>query len=147
MRVHQAATMAGIAFSQSGLGLCHAMAHALGGQFHLPHGRLNAILLPAVVEANGAANSLYADLARAAGLEGTADTVAVRNLKNALVRLRKELGLPATLSQAGIKPQQVRQAANSIVKAALNDPCCATNPVPPDEKMARHILQQVTGIG
>ena len=146
LRIHEAATMAGIAFSQSGLGLCHAISHALGGQFHLPHGRLNAILLPAVVEANSAANAQYADLARRAGLGGTADTVAVRNLKNALIRLRKELGLPATLSQAGIPPREVRQAADAIVAAALQDPCSATNPVRPDEKMVRHILQQVTGL-
>lgn len=147
LRIHQAATMAGIAFSQSGLGLCHAMSHALGGQFHLPHGRLNAILLPAVVEANAEVNPLYADLARRTGLGGTADTVAVRNLKNALVRLRKELQLPATLAQAGISPQQVRQATDSIVNAALADPCCATNPVRPDEKTVRQILRQVTGVG
>ena len=145
--IHEAATMAGMAFSQSGLGLCHAMSHALGGQFHLPHGRLNAILLPAVVEANGAANPHYADLARRTGLGGAADTVAVRNLKNALIRLRKELNLPATLAQAGIPPQQVRQAADTVVQAALKDPCCATNPVRPDEKTVRHVLQQVTGIG
>ena len=147
LRIHEAATMAGIAFSQSGLGMCHAISHALGGQFHLPHGRLNAILLPAVVEANGAANALYADLARRAGLGGTADTVAVRNLKNALIRLRKELQLPATLAQAGIPVREVRQATDAVVSAALSDPCCETNPVRPDEKTVRRILQQVTGIG
>ncbi len=147
LRIHQAATMAGMAFSQSGLGLCHAISHALGGQFHLPHGRLNAILLPAVVEANSAANSQYADLARRTGLGGSADTVAVRNLKNALQRLRKELNLPSTLSQAGIPPREVRQATDTIVSAALADPCSATNPVRPDEKLVRQILQQVTGIG
>jgi len=146
-RIHIAATMAGMAFSQSGLGLCHAMAHALGGQFHLPHGRLNAILLPAVMEANAEANHCYAELARGAGLGGSADTVAVRNLKNALIRLRKELELPATLAQAGVKPSAVRQATDSLVKAILADPCCATNPVRPDEKMVRTVLQQVTGIG
>jgi len=145
--VHLAATMAGVAFSQSGLGLCHAMAHALGGKFHIPHGRLNAILLPAVVEANAAANPQYAQLARAAGLGGTADTVAVRNLKNTLIRLRKELQLPATLSQAGISPRQVREATDGLVQAALADPCCATNPIPPDAAMVRKVLQQVTGIG
>lgn len=53
--IHLAATMAGVAFSQSGLGLCHAIAHVLGGRFHIAHGRLNAILLPAVVEHNTAA--------------------------------------------------------------------------------------------
>ena len=145
--IHLAATMAGVAFSQAGLGLCHAMAHALGGRFHIPHGRLNAILLPAVVEANAVANPLYAQLARAAGLGGTADTVAVRNLKNTLIRLRKELQLPATLAQGGISPRQVRECSDSLVQAALSDPCCATNPVPPDAGMVRKILQQVTGIG
>jgi len=145
--IHLAATMAGAAFSQSGLGLCHAMAHALGGQFHIPHGRLNAILLPAVVEANAQANPQYARLARGANLGGTADTVAVRNLKNTLIRLRKELGLPQTLSQAGVQSRQVREATQAIVDAALRDPCCATNPVPPTPGMVRQILQQVTGIG
>ena len=146
-RIHEGATMAGIAFSQSGLGLCHAMSHALGGLFHLPHGRLNAILLPAVVEANAMANPMYADLARKAGLGGSADTVAVRNLRNGLIRLRKELDLPATLAQGGIAPRQVREATENFVQAVLRDPCSATNPVKPDGAMVRHILQQVTGIG
>ena len=146
-KIHEAATMAGMAFSQSGLGLCHAMSHALGGVFHLPHGRLNAILLPAVVEANAPANDQYAALARAAGLDGAADTVAVRNLKNALTRLRKELNLPATLSQGGISPRQVREKTENLVEAVLRDPCCATNPTKPDGAMVRRVLQQVTGIG
>ncbi len=145
--IHLAATMAGMAFSQSGLGLCHAMAHALGGRFHIPHGRLNAILLPAVIEANAGANRLYADLARRAGIGGTAELTAVRNLKNTLLRLRKELTLPATLAQTGVSPRQVREEAQSLVQAALGDPCCDTNPVPPDGPMVRKILQQVTGIG
>ena len=146
-RIHTAATMAGMAFSQSGLGLCHAMSHALGGKFHIPHGRLNAILLPAVVEANAQANPLYAQLAREAGLGGTADTVAVRNLKNTFIRLRKELNLPATLAQAGIAPRQIRECTDALAQAALADPCCATNPVTPDSAMVRKVLQQVTGIG
>ncbi len=145
--IHLSATMAGIAFSQSGLGLCHAMAHALGGQFHVPHGRLNAILLPAVVEANAVANPLYGELARTAGLGGTAETMAVRNLKNALLHLRKVLQLPQTLAQAGVSPRQVRERTDSLVQAALEDPCCATNPVTPDSNMVRKVLQQVTGVG
>ncbi len=146
-QIHQAATMAGVAFSQSGLGLCHALAHALGGRFHLPHGRLNAIVLPAVVDANAAANPQYAALSRAAGLGGTADTMAVRNLKNALIRLRKELQLPQTLAQAGVSVREVWQSEQAIVEAALADPCCSTNPVQPDGSMVRRVLQQVTGIG
>jgi alcohol dehydrogenase class IV len=140
-QIHDAATMAGIAFSQSGLGLCHALSHALGGQLHLPHGRLNAILLPAVVEANACANDKYALLSRAAGLGGSVDTLAVRNLRNALLQLRKELRLPQSLRQAGIEPQQVQLA--SIVKATLDDPCCATNPQRPTAQLVEKILRQV----
>ena len=146
-RIHLAATMAGVAFSQSGLGLCHALAHALGGRFHVAHGRLNAVLLPAVVEANAAATAGYAELARGAGLGGSADAMGVRNLKNALIRLRKELQLPQTLAQAGIKPREVKEATPSLIAAALADPCCETNPVRPDKAMVQSVLQQVTGVG
>ena len=146
--IHTAATMAGMAFSQAGLGLCHAMAHALGGMFHVPHGRLNAILLPAVIDCNtpGAAGK-YAALARSAGLGGSADVVGVRNLKNALIRLRRELKLPQTLQQAGVKPREVWQKSGDIVRATLEDPCCKTNPVRPEEFMVRRVLEAVTGRG
>ena len=147
LEMHLASTMAGMAFSQAGLGLCHAMSHVLGGRYHVPHGRLNAILLPAVVEVNASANGHYAQLARVAGLGGTAELTAVRNLKNTLIRLRKELQLPATLAQAGVNPRQVREATDGLVQAVLSDPCCATNPVTPDGAMVRKVLQQVTGIG
>lgn len=147
LRLHTAATMAGMAFSQAGLGLCHAMSHALGGRFHVPHGRLNAILLPAVLDANGAEASRYAELARAAGLPGSADAVAMRNLKNALVKLRKELDLPATLAQAGVLPHAVRSDREEILAAVLEDPCCKTNPVPVTKDLACQVLDAVTGHG
>ena len=144
LKVHRAATMAGIAFTQAGLGLCHAMAHALGGQFHLPHGRLNAILLPAVLSCNAhVCGKKYAELARATGIGGSADTIAVRNLKNALVRLRRELNMPDTLAQAGISPIAVRSNSASLVQAVLEDPCCATNPAPVTRAMARQVLDEV----
>lgn len=146
LQVHQAATMAGMAFTQAGLGLCHALAHSLGGIFHIPHGRLNAILLPAVIECNShVAMEKYAKLARCAGLGASSDTMAVRNLKNGLLRLRKELQLPQTLAQAGISPQQVRHHAKEITQAALKDPCCGTNPMGVEDFMIRRILEEVTG--
>ncbi len=146
-KVHIAATMAGMAFTQAGLGVCHAMSHSLGGMFHVPHGRLNAILLPAVISLNGAAGEKYAALARAAGFGGSVDTIAVRNLKNALVRLRRELKLPETLAQAGVEPREVWRRADEILAAALKDPCCQTNPVPVTEAMLRKLLEEVTGRG
>ncbi|MBE6980793.1 MAG: iron-containing alcohol dehydrogenase [Ruminococcaceae bacterium] len=145
-RIHTAATMAGIAFNQAGLGLCHAMSHSLGGLFHVPHGRLNAILLPEVITCNGyTVAEKYARLARSAGLGGAADTLALRNLKNALIRLRRELKLPATLAQAGIDPAQVRRNRAQIVEAALKDPCCTTNPITVEPFMVHRILEEVTG--
>ncbi len=146
--IHEAATMAGLAFSQAGLGLCHALAHSLGGAYHVPHGRLNAILLPAVIAVNApAAGSRYGDLARQAGLGGSVDTVAVRNLINGLVRLRRELKLPETLAQAGIAPDRVRQDREALVAAVLADPCCATNPVTPTKALVWETVKGVLGHG
>ena len=146
LKIHTAATMAGMAFTQAGLGLCHAMAHSLGGMFHVPHGRLNAILLPSVVSCNAhVAGAKYAALARGAGMGGSADTVAVRNLKNGLIRLRRELKLPATLSEAGVSPQEVWHNMNAIVEASLADPCCKTNPMKAEDFLIRRILEEVTG--
>jgi len=145
-RIHMAATMAGMAFTQAGLGLCHSLAHALGGRFHIPHGRLNAILLPAVISCNAyTAGEKYARLARAAGMGGSADTVAVRNLRNGLIRLRTQLQLPGTLAQAGVDPRQVWHSTDALVEAALSDPCSATNPIKPEDFMVRKILEEVTG--
>lgn len=148
LKVHLAATMAGIAFTQSGLGLCHAISHSLGGRFHVPHGRLNAILLPAVVACNAhAVPGKLAALARAAGLGGSADQVAVRNLKNGLCRLRKELELPETLSQAGISPRELWSHMGEIVDAALKDPCCQGSPIPAEDFLIRRILEEAAGRG
>ena len=146
LKVHIASTMAGMAFTQAGLGLCHAMAHSLGGMFHVAHGRLNAILLPAVIGCNAhVAGKKYAELARAAGMGGSADTIALRNLKNGLVRLRRELNLPETLVQAGIDPRVLWRSVDAIVKAALEDPCSKSNPMPVEDFLVRRVLEEVTG--
>ena len=146
LKVHLAATMAGLSFTQSGLGLCHAMSHALGGMFHIPHGRLNAILLPAVIGCNAhVCGKKYAELARAAGLGGSAETIAVRNLKNGLIRLRRELDLPQTLVQAGVDPRSLWRNAGEIVTATLEDPCCKSNPMVVEDFLVRRILEEVTG--
>ena len=146
LKLHMASCMAGVAFSQAGLGLCHAMAHSLGGRFHVPHGRLNAILLPAVIENNASScGKKYAQLARAAGMGGSADTVALRNLKNGLIRLRRELGLPQSLTQAGVAPGKIWGAMGEIVESVLGDPCCKTNPIPVEDFQVRRILEEVTG--
>ena len=143
--MHLVSTMAGMAFSQAGLGMCHALAHSIGGVFHVPHGRLNAILLPEVIGCNRTACADYAKLARMAGFTGSADTICVRNLRNALVRLRKELHLPATLLEAGVSAQKLRQHRDAIIRAALKDPCMETNPVKADAGMLGSVLEAVSG--
>ncbi len=134
-QVHLASTMAAMAFNQAGLGICHALAHSLGGAFHIPHGRLNAILLPPVVR--HLAQAKYASATGAIGLENRSQTMALRNLHNGLVRLRKHLGLPATLAEVGI-----RGSWDHVVDAALADPCCDTNPIPVTRELAAKILHE-----
>ena len=147
-KIHNASTMAGMAFSQAGLGLCHAMSHVLGGMFHVPHGRLNAILLPAVISLNThSAGAKYATLARRAGLGGSADTIAVRNLKNGLIQLRKQLQMPATLQQAGIDLRELYAKTGQIVENVLKDPCCKANPILVEDFMVRSVLEEVAGHG
>ena len=142
--MHMASCMAGIAFSQSGLGLCHAMAHVLGGEFHISHGRLCGMLLPWVIDCN--ANFCpegYGQLARSAGFFGSADTVAVRNLKNGLIRLRKQLGMPGTLQEAGIDPRLVQYKQQELTRKILEDSCCQDNPAEVADFMVKRILEGV----
>lgn len=121
--LQQAATLAGLAFDQGGLGACHALSHALGGAFHLSHGTLNGILLPHVMEWNlPAAKEAYGELAALCGLGSTAA------LLFALRRLRKQLGLPGTLREAGLERGQVLQSLETVVAAAAADPCAKNNP-------------------
>ena len=143
-KMHEAATMAGLCFTHAGLGLCHAVSHALGGALHLPHGRLNAILLPAVVRCNTEdCRDNYAKLARLAGIPGVSDTIAARNLKTALCRLRKELGLPKSLQEAGVSARDLDEVRDLVIKTACADPCCATNPVPVTDALVRAVLKEV----
>jgi len=144
MEIHEAATMAAMAFSQAGLGICHSLSHTLGGMYHIPHGRLNAILLPAVISVNAqGAQGKYAALARDAGFSGAAEALAVRNLKNGIIRLRRELRLPGTLAEAGVKPADLRRNLATIVASALKDPCCNTNPVEVTASLLEEVLREL----
>ena len=117
-----------------GLVFALAVAGVLGG------GLQNAIIALAAISW-----PKYARLARAAGLGGSADTVAVRNLRNGLLRLRTEMRLPATLSQAGVDPRQLWHGMDKIVRAVLEDPCCRSNPMTVEGFMVRRILEEVAG--
>lgn len=144
--MHQAAAMAGMAFSRSGLGLCHALSHALGGAFHVAHGRLNAILLPGVIQYNAREGvQAYGELAQALGC--SAQALGAKRLQAQLKALRAQLGLPENLAQAGILPGQLEGQLDRILEAALEDPCCAANPVVPRSGQVRELLLEAMGNG
>lgn len=145
LQMHQASSMAAMAFNRAGLGLCHGLSHAMGAAYHIPHGRLNAILLPHVVTVNEAAWEKYAGLAELAGFGSASVTLGVRNLKNALIRLRKQLNLPDSLLACGVTVRQLRESREQVVAAALADPCCKTNPVPVTEQLINRVLEAVSG--
>lgn len=121
-----ASCLAGIAFNAASLGINHSLAHALGGRYHIPHGRLNAMLMPYVIRFNaedrGAAEK-YARLAGLCGLSGNA-----RALASALARLRESLGMPGALTSCGVERATVQADAEELAAAALADVCTPTNP-------------------
>lgn len=142
--VHIAAAMAGLAFDQAGLGICHALSHALGGAFHTPHGRLNAILLPAVIDFNAAVcMPRFRQLATRCALLAPTDALTVKALIRSLVQLRRALHLPASLQEAGIAPQELRSQADALAHAASLDPCCASNPRPATAEDLKSLMLSV----
>ena len=131
--IHCAATMAGIAFDNAGLGICHALSHAIGGIFHLSHGRINSILLPAVMRFN--ASPAYARAVKHCALTGS--------LTLAIERLRRSLKLPTSLTQAGLSRSDVLSRIDEICDTALRDPCAVTNPKSADKNDLAQIVRQV----
>ena len=94
-----------------------------------------------------AAGEKYARLATAAGIGGSAHTLGVRNLKNALIRLRRQLHMPETLRDAGVDIRLLRRSAEDLVEATLADGCCDANPLRVEPFMVRQILEAVAGRG
>ncbi len=134
--MHNASCLAGIAFSNSGLGINHSMAHAMGAKFHIPHGRANGILLPYVMSFNaGCNNSLtdtaekYARVARLLNLESSSIRQSALNMIRIVKKYIGQLNIPASISAAGISRDQFDKALEEMAKAALADRCTPTNPV------------------
>lgn len=121
--------VAGMAFSNVGLGIVHSMAHPLGARFDIAHGVANALLLPFVMEFNmPAAKSKYADIARAMGVDvkGMNADEAAQAAIDAVKKLSVAIGIPQRLTDIGIKEENLPQLAAD----ALIDPCTGGNPRP-----------------
>lgn len=119
--------LAGIAFNNASLGYVHAMAHQLGGFYNLPHGVCNAILLPYVEEFNLIGNlNRFRDLAHAMGenIEGLSTDEAAEKAIFAIRRISRQVGIPSSLKELGVKPEDFGIMAEN----AMKDVCCLTNP-------------------
>jgi len=124
--------VAGMAFSNVGLGIVHSMAHPLGARFDIAHGVANALLLPFVMEYNkDYAKAKYADIARAMGVDvrGLNEDQAADSAIEAVKALSKRIGIPQRLTEIGIKETDLEMLA----KDAIIDPCTGGNPAPVTE--------------
>ena len=138
-KMHHASCLAGMAFSNAGLGINHSMAHTLGGHFHIPHGRANALVLPYVIEFNadmareGAKHSndaakKYQKMARIVGLPAPTPKVGVANLIAEIQRLLKYMDRPQCMSECGVSVEEFNKHREEIVRRALADACTQANP-------------------
>jgi alcohol dehydrogenase class IV len=121
--------MAGMAFNNSGLGLTHSMAHALGGQFHIPHGCANALLLPHVIRFNSFdAGVRYRELARIIGLPHSNVEEGTSALVNAINSLCDAMKVPMRVRDLKVDETAYRNALDSMSTHAYNDLCTKGNP-------------------
>ncbi len=138
-RVQNASCMAGMAFTNSGLGITHSLAHALGGSFHIPHGRSNALMLAAVIEynaeltgsANGYAAERYAKLADLLKLPARTPRDGTISFIREVNRLKKALGIEEHIKSLGVDSSAFDKALDSMTDSALSDQCTPTNPKTP----------------
>ena len=130
-KLHIAQCLAGMAFSNALLGICHSMAHKTGAIFHIPHGCANAIYLPTVIQWNRkVSEAKYAEIARYIGLSGNSDKELCDAYINMIKSLNAEMGIPASLKEFGIDEAEYKANLTRISKNAEADACTGSNPRP-----------------
>ncbi len=155
-KMHVASCLAGLAFNSASLGLNHGIAHALGGKFHIPHGRANAMLLPHVIEYNSGINRhskskkeypncvrKYVNIAKLLGVNNFNEITTVRALVSWIQFMLKEMNMPLSVSQCGIEKTTYFNAIDSMAEKALADACTTTNPRVPTKDEIVHILEHL----
>jgi alcohol dehydrogenase class IV len=141
-RVQNASCMAGMAFTNANLGINHSLAHALGGTFHLPHGRSNALLICAVMEynadlggsANGYAAERYAKLAKVLELPARTRREGTVSFIQAVGKLKKSLGIEDGVKALGIDASDYASSLERMAEAAMQDRCTPSNPRTPSKE-------------
>ena len=143
-KMANAATMAGMAFANAFLGVCHSMAHKLGAFHHLPHGVANALMIDEVIRFNAAevpakmgtfpqydhphTRARYAEVAEALGIKGKNDAEKVENLIKALDELKEKVGIKKTIREYGIDEQNFLARLDEMTEQAFDDQCTGANP-------------------
>ena len=143
-KMANAATMAGMAFANAFLGVCHSMAHKLGAFHHLPHGIANALMIDEVLRFNAAEAPAkmgtfsqydhpktlrrYAEVAEALGLGGKTDKDKLENLIKAIDDLKAKIGIKKTIKDYGIDEQNFLARLDDMVEQAFDDQCTGANP-------------------
>ncbi|MDB1089192.1 bifunctional acetaldehyde-CoA/alcohol dehydrogenase [Streptomyces sp. ACA25] len=142
-KMHNASTVAGMAFANAFLGLVHAMAHTLGNTFHLAHGRTNAVLLPHVIRHNGRipakltpwpkyetyrAHERFQEIAAMLGLPAATPEQGVESYARAVEDLRARCGIPASFQEAGVDELTYLEALPQQARNAYADQCAPANP-------------------
>ena len=156
-KMHNASTIAGMAFANAFLGMNHSLAHTIGGEFHVPHGRANAILLPHVIRYNGEvpqklsiwpkydyykANLKYQKVAMALGLPASTPEEGVESLAMAVSNLGKEVGIDMNFASCGIAEEEWMARLNEVALIAFEDQCSPANPRLPLVKDMEEILKK-----
>ncbi|MEI0485615.1 1-propanol dehydrogenase PduQ [Brachyspira intermedia] len=146
--MHELSCTAGIAFNNAGLGLIHAMAHALGGRFRQPHGRANAILMPYVIEYNAMhckkSAAKYAKIITLLNVKNIDDDItASKILKSLILELNKRIGINQKITDYGIDKTEFENAIDEMASHALKDVCILTNPVKPSLEDVKNLYRNL----
>ncbi|MBO5287697.1 MAG: bifunctional acetaldehyde-CoA/alcohol dehydrogenase [Clostridia bacterium] len=143
-KMANAATMAGMAFANAFLGVCHSMAHKLGAFHHLPHGVANALMIDEVIRFNATdkptkmgtfsqydhpmAISRYAEIADYLGLKGRSERAKVEALISYIDELKEKIGIRKSIKDYGIDEQEFMNSLDEMVEQAFDDQCTGANP-------------------
>ncbi|MEV7525647.1 bifunctional acetaldehyde-CoA/alcohol dehydrogenase [Streptomyces sp. NPDC091371] len=156
-KMHNASTVAGMAFANAFLGLVHAMAHTLGNTFHVAHGRTNAILLPHVIRHNGTvshkatpwpkaevyrAPERFQEIAKMLGLPAATAAEGVESYARAVEELRTKCGIPASFAEEGVEEQAFIEALPTQAMNAYADQCAPANPRMPMIDDMKQLMRQ-----
>ncbi|PEF27370.1 bifunctional acetaldehyde-CoA/alcohol dehydrogenase [Bacillus thuringiensis] len=156
-KMHNASAIAGMAFANAFLGINHSLAHKLGPEFHIPHGRANAILMPHVIRYNAikprkhalfpkyehfVADERYAYIARTLGLPASTVEEGVESLVQAIISLGKELNINMSIAGQGVKQEAFENVVDVLSERAFEDQCTPANPKLPLISELKEVYKQ-----